>query len=75
MPDEPGPVAVGDRRHEVAADVAVDDIEAVDGEQEADQHGGEAERLPAHLGAQEVLDDADEALAGPPVNRDGVFAH
>src|SRR5262245_26374140 len=66
QPDEPGPVAVGERRHEVAADITVDDIEAADGEPEADQHGEEARRPPAHLGAQEALDDADEAPAGLP---------
>jgi len=47
QPDEPGPVAVGERRHEVAADITVDDIEAADGEPEADQHGEEARRPPA----------------------------
>jgi hypothetical protein len=37
LPNESGLVALGNRRHEVAADIAVDDVQAVDGEREGDE--------------------------------------
>ena len=37
LSDESGLVAMGNRRHEVAADIAVDDVQAVDREREGDE--------------------------------------
>src|SRR6516164_3185095 len=75
LPNEPGLVAAGNRRHEVAADIVVDDVQAVDGEREGDEQGKQAASSPPHLGRQEVLDGTEESPYGYPVEFDWLFAH
>ncbi len=58
--DEAGGVAMRDRRHEVAPDVAVHDVQGADREQEGDQQHEHGNRLAADLGARESPQGAGE---------------
>src|SRR5439155_21455421 len=44
LPREPRRIAVRDRRHEVAPDVAVQDVQAVEGEEQSDEQREEPTR-------------------------------
>src|SRR5207245_2710142 len=52
---------LGDGRHKVATDEAVDDVKAADTEEECDEYAEQPQRLPAQLGAEQRLTDAYEA--------------
>ena len=71
----PAVVAVGNRRHEVAADVTVDDVQPVDSERKGDEQREQAASSPAHFRRQEVLDAADESPSGLAVEGNWLFAH
>src|SRR5207248_9927818 len=75
LANEVRPIRTGDGRHEVAAHVAVDHVEAVADEQQDEQHGEKSQRPPAHFRAEEVLDAPDETSHRMAVDRDSMLAH
>ena len=56
-----GFVTVGDRGHEIPADVAVEDVQAVCAEQQRNERGEDQLRLPADLGIGKVSNRSDKA--------------
>ena len=61
MPDEPLAVALLDGGHEVAADVAVDDVQPVDREEQDEQQRGRRGGPAADLGGHEHTHRAAQA--------------
>ena len=59
-------VALLDRGHEVAADVAVHHVQAIDREQEAEEHREEHARTSAHLALEEVPERERHVRLGEP---------
>src|SRR6516164_483854 len=75
LSNESGPVAMGDRGDKVAADVAVDDVQSVDGERKGDEQGEQATGSPTHLGRHEVPDCTGESPDCYQIKSDWLFAH
>ena len=78
LPEEAAVIAVLERRHEVAPDVAVHHVQAVDGEEDEEQRAAQEDRSGPHLAGEEVADCPDEVLprlaVGPrPGDRGGVI--
>ena len=64
LPDEFGLAAVRDRGHEFSADVTVDNVHAIDPEQERDEPGEHQFGFPADLGVGKVFDCLEEMHRG-----------
>ena len=64
-----------DRRHEVAADVAADDVQAVDRQCERQEEEQQGDGLAAYLGGEQVSHGAEEPAEGLAIERRGFFAH
>ena len=64
-----------DRRHEVAADVAADDVQAIDRQCERQEEEQQADGLAAYLGSEQVGYGADKPAKGLEIERRGLFAH
>ena len=64
-----------DRRHEVAADVAVDDVQAIDRQRERQEEEQQGDGLAAYLGGEQVSYGADEPAKGLEIERRGLCAH
>ncbi len=50
LANEAGHIAIGDRGHKIAADIAVDDVERIRRAEEQDQRGEDDLGLPANFG-------------------------
>jgi hypothetical protein len=74
LPDETEYVAIGDRGHEIATDIAVDDVERIRGAEEHDQRGENELGFPANLGLRKCTDRPDKTSAGC-LQRNGLRFH
>src|ERR1700722_9886059 len=74
LPDEARHVAIGNRRHEIPADIAVDDVQRVRRAEEQDKRGEDEFGLPANLGLRKGLDRPDKTDSGR-LERNGLRIH
>ena len=74
LPDEAGHVAIGNRRHEIPADITVDDVERIRGAEEQDERGEDELGLPANLRLRKSPDRPDKANSGR-LERNGLRIH
>ena len=74
LPDETGHVAIGDRRHEIPADVAVDDVERVRGAEQQDQRSEDELGLPTNFGSRKSPNRPDKTNSGR-LERNGLGVH
>ena len=63
------------RRHEVAADVATDDVQTIDRQCERQEEDQQADGLVAYLGGEQFGYGADKPAKGLEIERRGLFAH
>src|SRR3984957_2069742 len=74
LPDKAGHVAIGNRRHEIPADIAVDDVQRVRRAEEQDKRGEDELGLPANFRLRKSLDRPDKTDSGR-LERNGLRIH
>ena len=74
LPDEARHVAIGNRRHEIPADIAVDDVQRVRRAEEQDKRGEDELGLPANFRSRKSLDRPDKTDSGR-LERNGLRIH
>jgi hypothetical protein len=74
LSDEAGQVAIGDRGHEIPADIAIDDVERIRRAEEQDQRGENELGLPANFRLRKSPDRPDETDSGR-LQRNGLRIH
>jgi hypothetical protein len=74
LPDEAGHVAIGNRRHEISANIAVDDVQRIRRAEEQDKRGEDELGLPANFRLRKSPHRPDETHSGR-LERNGLGVH